>query len=143
MVVFEQGFDGRTHPIHDGPQVRRLAFGRTTELFQGGEYGAAIRVTENNHELRAETLGRELNASYLRGSDNVSGHPDDEEVPETLIENDLRRRARVRTTEDDGKGILTPGDLFEASLIDEPVVAGGARKKPPIALPETKNAVCC
>src|SRR5690606_22289187 len=54
---------------------------------------------------------RELDARDLGGRDDVACHADDEEAAQALVEDGLRRRARIRTTEDDGEGTLTARKL--------------------------------
>ena len=76
------------------------------QALQRAEDRAAVRVAEHDDQRRAELLGRKLDASQLRGSDDVAGDPDDEQVAEILVEHDLDRHARVGAAEDDREGLL-------------------------------------
>jgi hypothetical protein len=46
-------------------------------------------VTQNNHKRRAEAFDGELDASNLGGRYDVTGDPDNEEITQALIEDDL------------------------------------------------------
>ena len=63
-------------------------------------------MAEHHHQARAEGLGGELDAADLGGRDDVAGDADDEQVAESLIEDQLRGHARIGAAEDDGEGLL-------------------------------------
>src|SRR5262245_36397747 len=63
-------------------------------------------MTQHDNKPRPESLSGELDASHLRGRDDVAGYADNKQVSQTLIEDDLRRNPGIGTTEDDGKRLL-------------------------------------
>ena len=103
----QQRFDRRPDAADDGPQVARALVLRLLKFFEGGDDGAALRVSEHHHEPRAEPRRRELHAVNLRRGDDVARHADDEQVAEALIEDHLGRHARVGAAQDDGERLLT------------------------------------
>ena len=99
--------------------------------------GAAVGVPEHDHQARAEGLGGELDAADLGGRDDVAGHADHEQVPEPLVEDELRRHARVRAAEHDRERLLLRGEgaaargavaVVAALLADEAQVALAQRR---------------
>jgi putative Ca2+/H+ antiporter (TMEM165/GDT1 family) len=88
-----EGFHRWTNAIHDRVQVSRLILGRSLKLLESGQDGATARVTEHDHEPGTETLRGELNAPDLRRRHDVARDADHEEIPEPLVEDDLRRHA--------------------------------------------------
>src|SRR6516225_4020460 len=83
-------------------------------------------MAEYHHEAHAEGRSRELDAADLRWRDDVAGHADDEQVAESLVEDDLGGHARVRAAEHDGERFL-PGRQRAAPR------ARGARLEPGLA----------
>ena len=110
----QQGLHGGPDALHDRAQVARLVLGRPLELFDRGLHRAALRVPEHDHQPRAEARRRELDAADLRGGDNVAGDADDEQIAEALVEDNLRRHARVRASEDDRERLLRRWQLVAA-----------------------------
>ena len=55
--------------------------------------------------------GSEFDAPNLRGSDDVAGNANHEQVSEPLIENDLDGNARVRASENDREWLLPCREL--------------------------------
>jgi hypothetical protein len=103
----EQRFNRRPDPIDNGAQIWRLMALGFPQLFYRRGHGAALRVPHHHSEPRFEPLGRELDAADLRGCDDVAGHADDEQVTETLAEDELRRNAGIGAAENDGKRLLS------------------------------------
>src|SRR6516162_6466457 len=66
-------------------------------------------MTEYHHEARAESRSRKFDTADLRGRDDVAGHADDEQVAESLVEDDLRRHPCIRAAEHDGERLLCGG----------------------------------
>jgi hypothetical protein len=71
----------------------------------------------------------------LRGSHDVSGHPDDEQVAQALVEDDLGRHARIGAPQDDREGLLARHQLgaFRAAGQGDPRLARG---KPAVPFPQ-------
>src|SRR5215469_250070 len=103
-------------------------------------------MAEYHDEARAEGRSRELDTADLRGRDDVAGHADDEQVAESLVEDDLRRHARIRAAEHDRERLLCgrsgklpaadarvaplePGLALEPKLADETPVAFAQRRQ--------------
>jgi hypothetical protein len=63
-------------------------------------------MAEYDDEPCAEPLGSELNATDLRGSNDIAGDADDEKIAEALVEHDLGGRSRVGATENYRKRLL-------------------------------------
>ena len=112
----QQRLHRRAHAVDDRAQVARLVVRRPRELLERRQDRAALRVAEHDHEPRAEPLGGELDAADLRRRDDVAGDADHEQVAQALVEDDLRRHARVRAAEDDGERLLACGQLAAARL---------------------------
>jgi hypothetical protein len=89
---------------------------RLLEVFQGGEDCSTLGMSENHHQPGAEPFRCELNATDLRRSDDISGNSDHKQIAETLVKYDLGRHARVGTTQNDGKRLLTSGQVLASRL---------------------------
>ncbi len=63
-------------------------------------------MAEDDHQSRTELARGEFNAANLRGRHDVAGDSNNEQVAESLVENDLRGNTRVRTAEDDREWFL-------------------------------------
>src|SRR5687768_7316176 len=84
----------------------RLARDGLLQLFESRQYSAALGMAQYNDQTRFESRRRELDAAHLRGSDDVTGDANYEQIAESLVEHDLHRHARVRTAENDGERLL-------------------------------------
>jgi hypothetical protein len=100
----QQLFDGRPNAIDDRVQISRRLFGESLQRLERRMNSAALRVSEHHDEPRAEPLGREFHAADLRRRDYIPRDADHEQVPEALVENDLRGYAGIGTAENDRKG---------------------------------------
>jgi hypothetical protein len=78
----------------------------------------------------------ELDRPNLRGGDDVSRNPNDEQVAESLIEDDLGRNTRIRTTKDNCERLLPRRQLAAACLVRYWVVAGSAGDEAAISFPK-------
>src|SRR3954467_5350000 len=76
------------------------------ELVQRRDDCAALRVAHHDDEARSKAGCGEFHAADLRWGDDIARHADDEQIAESLVEDELGRHARVRAPEDDGKGFL-------------------------------------
>jgi hypothetical protein len=94
-------------------------------------------VAEHHHESRAISRGREFHAADLGWSDDVAGDADDEEVPQTLIEYDLRWNARIGTSENYRERLLPGRQLDASSVTHERVGSTHVRREPEIAFSQT------
>ena len=103
----EKGLEGWTYAIDDGAQVSRVLKRRgTLKAFKGSEDGTATGVTENDNKASVKPGSRELDAADLRGSDDVAGDTDDEEVAEALVKDELGRDPGIGASQDDGEWLL-------------------------------------
>lgn len=88
----------RPDPVNDRVETRRLAPGWTRECIRGRQNGSTPGVAEHHDEACAEPPGGELDAADLGWGDDVPGNADDEQVTKALVEDDLRRHTRIRTS---------------------------------------------
>jgi hypothetical protein len=79
-------------------------------------------VPEHHHESRSGPCRREFYAADLGWGDDVAGDADNEQVPQTLIENDLRRHPRVGAAENDGERLLTGSQFAPPHLVGERIM---------------------
>jgi hypothetical protein len=95
------------------------------------------------HDDQSGAIARccELHAADLRGRDDIAGDADDEQIAETLIEDDLRGHARIRTAQDDGERFLARRDLVTTALARQRVLIAFARNETRIAFPQSFE--CC
>src|SRR5690606_6848436 len=70
----------RANALDDGLQVPRRWVLRLEDRVDGRLDGAAVAVSHDDDEARAEMLDGEFDAPDLRGRDDVAGDPDDEEI---------------------------------------------------------------
>ena len=68
-------------------------------------------MSEHDDEGDFEHRDGVFEAAHNRVGDDLSSVSDDEQVAEALVEDDLRREARVGTAEERGTGALTSGQL--------------------------------
>jgi hypothetical protein len=137
----KEGFDSRADAIDDRAQVARLRFGALLQLFDGRQNGAAARVPEHDNEPRAESRRRELDASYLGGSDDIAGHANDEEITETLVEHDLDGHTRIGAAKDDRERLLVLGQLEWARLTKGRFAGLDAGDETAVALAQARERV--
>ena len=71
-------------------RLRDWSAGRSLQLLERRQDGAALRVPEDDDQPRAESLGGELDAADLRRRDDVAGDADDEQVAQALVEHESR-----------------------------------------------------
>src|SRR5882672_1049366 len=91
-------------------------------------------MAQHHDESRAESRNREFDAADLRWRDDVAGDPDDEQVTESLPEDQLCGDARVRASEDHGEWLLPVNQLAAAALTETDSGVLHARDKALIAL---------
>ena len=109
---------------------------------KGGSDCAAPFVAHHHHERRLEMAEGVAQAPQHVGSDDVSGHADDEEVAEPLVEDQLRWNPGVAARQDGGERLLADGQMGTPvrRLVGVADLAGG---KPPIALFEGCECRLC
>ena len=93
-------------------------------------------MAEDHHQPRVVARGGEFHAADLRGSHDIAGDPDDEEVAQALIEHDLRRHPRIGAPQDDCEGLLLGHERGAARLAQEDVGPAHLRGEPEISLPQ-------
>src|SRR6267378_1718300 len=105
---------------------------RRSDVGARGLRGAAWRVSHDDGQPRVEALGRELDAAHLRRRDDIARDADDEQVAETLAEDELGRNARIGTAEHDGERLLAgAGTASRASPVcnEAPISVTQARQR--------------
>ncbi len=137
MVVSElcgqQRLDGWLHARHDRMQIPRLVFCGPLELFQRGEDGAALGMSEHDNQSCPIPLGGEFDAANLRRCDDVSSDADDEQIAQPLVEHELRWHPRVGAAQHDRKGLLARRNLVAADMIRRCVAAADAGHESPVS----------
>ena len=104
-----------------------MVLSRSPKFIQSCLDCTTLSVTQYHDKLGAEPLRGELHAADLRRGNDVSSNADDEQVTETLVENDFYGDAGVGTTEDDGKRFLSNSRLTAVLLIHEGVGAAAVQ----------------
>ena len=138
----QQRFNGWPDAIDDRTQVARLVFSRLLNLLQGRQNCAALGMPQYHNQPCAEPRSGKFYAADLRRRDYVSGHPNDKEVAQALVENDLRWYARVGTSEYRGKWLLRSRQSVATRLARQ-VAAGHARVEAAVALSQAFECFCC
>ena len=90
--------------------------------------GTTASVAQHHDKSRAEMLDRVFNAAQLIVPHDFPSRADDEKVTNVLIENDLGRRARIGTADDDGEGMLRAGGGHAAGARGLPAARRGGDK---------------
>ena len=104
-----RGFHGRLDRVDQRVDVAgRLAAG------QRGLHRAAALMPEHDDEPRAKVLHRVFNAAQRVIIHEVARRAHNKQVADVLVEDDFRRRARIRAANDDGKRMLSLGSLRAA-----------------------------
>ena len=80
--------------------------------------------------------GRKLHAPDLRRRHDIARDPDDEQIAEPLIEDQLRGDARVGAAKDDGKRFLSGHELGTSRRIRQHTFVGLIRGEALIAFPK-------
>ena len=78
----------------------------TLKAFQGSEDGTATGVTEDDNKASVKPGSRELDAADLRGSDDVAGDTDNEEVAEAPVKDEFGWDPRIGASQNDGEWLL-------------------------------------
>ena len=143
QIRLQQALHGRPHPVDDRTQIPRLALARLLEFFQGRQDRPTLGVPQHHHQSGAVPRRGKLDAADLGGRDDVPGHPDHEQVAETLVEDDLGRHPRVGAPEDDGKRLLSRRQCDAARLTREGVRAPLIGDEPTIALAQALQCLSC
>jgi hypothetical protein len=89
-----------------------------------------------------QVQARILQRSGDRGAEHVARHPDDEQLAEAGIEDELRRHAAVAAAEDGGVGLLPPGQLGQHFLLQPRKVRIAAEEARVAALQALQRLVC-
>ncbi len=93
-----------------------IGLAKDAQFFQRGQDNSTIRVSQHHDESCAEPFRGELDAADLRGSHDVSGNTDHEQIPKALIEDDLRWHSRIGASEDNGERFLARCQLAATRL---------------------------
>ena len=142
-VGLQQALDRRSNQVDDGAQIAGLVFLGTLQLPQGGPDGAAVRVPQNHDQSSTELLGGEFDASYLRWCNDVARHPDDEQVPQPLIEHDFHGHSRIRTAEYGGKRLLAGRQLYAPRAAGECVATFDIRRESTVSISQQGERLQC
>jgi len=76
------------------------------EGVHGGRYSSAAGMTHDNDQSRSELGCGELDGPDDGRGDDISRDPHNEEVTETLVEENFDRGSRIGATENDGEWAL-------------------------------------
>jgi hypothetical protein len=90
---------------------------RDVLAFHDSGNGAALGMSQDHEQIRVEVFDGIFAGSDLVVIGDVTGNTDDEEVAETLIEDELRGDARIGAGEHDGARVLLGGELVEAPQV--------------------------
>ena len=137
----QQRFDRRPHAVDDRMQIARLVDRRPLQLFDRGEYRAALRVTEHDNEAGAVAFCRKLDAADLRRRDDVAGDADDEQIAEPLVEDDFRGHARIGAAENNRERLLACSDLHAARFSCQRIVTADIRDEPAVAVSKALKCI--
>jgi hypothetical protein len=99
-------------------------------------------MAEDDYERDPEVRRRECEAFEDGAVDDVSRDPDDEEVPESLVEDDLRDDARVRAPQDGCERPL-PAQKLRAPLGGSARIRGTIFDETPISFFERGQRLIC
>ena len=102
--------DLRRDPVDDRLNVLRLRHAAVLEGADRGTHRAALGVSHHDDQAGPELAGRELDGPDERRRDDVARDADDEEIAEALVEDELRRRPRIRAAEDGRERPLPRGE---------------------------------
>src|SRR3981189_2720119 len=91
-------------------------------------------MSQHHNQSGAELFRRELYAADLRRCDDVARHANDEQVSQTLIEDDFHRHSRIRTSENGRERLLTSGELDATRSARERVMTPDIRHEPTIPI---------
>src|SRR5262249_51790545 len=122
--------DVRSYALGDRSNVGRFGRFARVDRAESRLDRAAVRMPHHHDEPRAKLRDGELNGADARRSDHVAGDPNDEQIPEPLIEHELGRSARVRAPENGRERGLSFGEPGAPAgsrnvlrSLDEPLVA--------------------
>jgi hypothetical protein len=131
--------DRGTDPADDRPQVARSLIDRLLQHLERGRHRSTLGVAEDDDQPGAESRSGELHAVDLRGGDDIARDADDEQVAESLIEDQLRWDSRIGAAKDNRERLL-PGCQRQPP---RPVRAGVAvarfRYEPAISLAQPRE----
>jgi len=99
--LLTHGHNSRPDLSHDSSNVSRRGLTGDRRLHR-----AAAGMTNHDDKSRAQMLDRILNAAKLVIADHFAGGADDKEITNILVEDQLGRRALIRASDDDSKGML-------------------------------------
>lgn len=105
------------------------------QFFDCGSNRAAARVPKNDNETSSESGSGKFNASYARRGDDIPSDTNDEQITESLIEDDLGWHTGVGATEHDGEGFLTT-DEFVTPTKPQGRACGSIRREAAVTLAE-------
>jgi hypothetical protein len=130
----QQTFDGGADLVDDRIEIVRLILRRSPNLVERRLDRPAPGVAEDHHEPGAELRGGELDAADQGGSDDVSRHPDDEQVAQALVEDDLDRYPGVGAAENGREGRLALRQFAAAGLAGKGATARSLRHEAAVPL---------
>src|SRR3981081_3390620 len=88
-------------------QIAKLILDRSLQLLQSRFNGAALSVSQHDHQASTELLGGELDTADQGRSDDVAGDTNDEQITQALIEDDFDGHPRIGTAEYGRERLLT------------------------------------
>jgi hypothetical protein len=84
-------------------------------------------MTQHDDQTCPKLFGREFNAADLGRSDDVAGDPNDEQIAQALVEDDLDGYTRIGTSENGRERLLARGRFDAAKPARKSIAAAGIR----------------
>jgi hypothetical protein len=94
-------------------------------------------VPKHHDKSRAEACGRKFYTADLGRRHDIPSYPNDEQVAKSLPKDQFGGNAGVRTSEDNGEGLLSRGEREATGLVESGRIVSYARDKPPVALSQS------
>ena len=117
-----------------------MVSGGVQEFLQSCFHCSALRMSEDDNKSCRKTVGRKLDAPDERRRNNVSCHSDDEQITESLVEHNLCRNPRIRTTQKDRDRLLSGGQCKASGGPRVPWIEPVLRE-PPVAFAELDQGI--
>ncbi len=139
----EQCLHRRANAIDDRAEIPRLVLRFLAEFLERGQNDSTLRVTEYDDQPRLEPVGGELHAADLGLGDDVAGHPDHEQVAESLLEDDLGGNSRVGASENDGERLLAAYQPPAPRAAGKRVAASHVGYEATVSVAQALERFCC
>jgi hypothetical protein len=121
-------------------QIARLILLGPLQLFESRLNGAAVRMPQDDHQARPELFSGKFDATDLRWSDDITGYANDEQIAQSLIEDDLDGHSRIGTAQNGRERFLARGQLDAARSAWQAVTAANVRDKAAISIAQQSES---